>query len=119
MIYLLLTRPRMKTVADCDKEIRSIEAQPYVLRESLKDRGLYAFLQNLSQTDFLSEKWLKRCPSTEGGPVGSLIREISHAVWSGQKEKEKKKTKNFSWSHWHRRQMVKVCSRKSFCNGAS
>ena len=52
MIYLLLTRPRMKTVADCDKEIRSIEAQPYVLRESLKDRGLYAFLQNLSQTDF-------------------------------------------------------------------
>lgn len=93
MIYLLLTRPRMKTVADCDKEIRSIEAQPYVLRESLKDRGLYAFLQNLSQTDFLSEKWLKRCPSTEGGPVGSLIREISHAVWSGQKEKEKKKNK--------------------------
>lgn len=77
----------MRTVT---RKSEALEAQAYLLRESLKERGLYASLQNFSQTS-LSEKWLKHCPSTEGGPVGSFIREISHAVWSGQKEKEKNK----------------------------
>lgn len=120
MIHLLLTRLRMKTLADYDKEIGSVEAQPYLLRESLKERGLYASLQNFSQTDL------------PGGPVAETLyfccKGTSWVLGQGnftccveepEGKKKKTKTENFCWSHWHQRQMVKVCSRKSFCNLAS
>ena len=47
------------------------------------------FKTSLRQTSLVVH-WLRRCTSTAGGPVGSFIREISHAVWSSQKEKRKK-----------------------------
>ena len=86
----------MKTLTDCDKEIRLVEVQPYLLRESLR-RGdcMSPFKTSLRQTSLVVH-WLRRCTSTAGGPVGSFVREISHAVWSSQKEKRKKEKQKTS-----------------------
>lgn len=40
MIYLLLTRPRMKTVADCDKEIRSVRGTGLPPERILEGEGI-------------------------------------------------------------------------------
>ena len=53
------------------------------------------FKTSLRQT-YLVVQWLRRCTSAARGPVGSLVREISHAVWRSQKEKRKKQKQKTS-----------------------
>lgn len=82
----------MKTLADYDKEIGSVEAQPYLLRESLKERGLYASLQNFSQTDLASSGW-DAALLLQGDQLGPWSGKFHMLCGGARRKKEKNKNR--------------------------
>ena len=53
---------------------------------------------------------------TDPWELGQGIRDMAaqHSLRSGL-SMERASLQNFSWSHWHQRQTVRLCSRNSFC----